>query len=272
MHNIVSFVANDSILHYLEPFLASFRAHMPTHSALMIPYDNNIEMSSRLAQYYNISLLPISKIDPIIVELTQKVYQRDVGHLRKMHSFALKADNVLIIDVDVVIIKDLGPLIDAFAASTADIAYGEKTESYVYSKTGLALFPKSKLFSCGIMITSPARTGLLQIRDTILANFDEFMTAKEPSVQEQPIINYYVDKAGKTALNFEDIGGNISNLNFYMNKYFKLNWENGSPVVTVADRNVGLLHYAGRKNTDGDFNFKELIEFYRLKCRNDMSA
>ena len=272
MRNIVSFVANDSIIHYLEPFLASFRTHMPTHEAIMIPYDKNIDHALKLAQYYNIYVLPISKIDPAIEALTQKVYKRDVGHLRKMHSFALKADNVLIIDVDVVILKDLGPLINAFAASTADIAYGEKTEGYVYSPAGLALFPRARLFSCGIMITSPARTGMAQIRDTILDNFDEFMSAREPRVQEQPMINYYVDKAGKKALTFEEIEGNISNLNFYMHKEFKLNWENESPKVTVWGRDVGLLHYAGLKNTDGEFGFKDLIEFYRRKCRNDMSA
>ncbi len=266
MFNVAVFVANDRILHYLAPFLASFRRYMPNLPAILISYDDNVDQTRILAAHYDVQVVASSDVDPIIAELSQTIYRRDVGHLKKMHSFTLDVDNVLIIDVDIIILKTFENIMTKFAESNFDIAFGEQTKQYVYSAEGLQKFPLSKLFSCGVIIASPRKIKLHQIRDVIIENYSEFMACKDGRVQEQPIVNYFIDKSEKRAVSFQDLDDTISSYNYYLRKDIKIEWGSVSPKLSIDGKELLLLHFAGLKDTSGEFRFKDLVEYYHLLC------
>jgi len=265
MRNIVAFVANDSLVHYLGPFLSSFRRHMPDHPAVVIPYDDNVKKTSELADIYNIRFIKAREINGLVNEISQRLYRRDFGHLRKLHSFTLDADNVMLIDVDVIVLRNLHSIFESFSASTFDLAFGEETRGFVYSPEGLRRFPNSKLFSTGVVVFRPGRTDLKDIRDTLLNNHDEFMACRDPTVHDQPMLNYFIDRNGKRAISFGELDKNISSFNYYLRKEIQVQWTSESPRFTAAGREIALLHFAGLKETSPAFRFKDLLDFYRLR-------
>ncbi|MXP64902.1 hypothetical protein E0493_16240 [Roseomonas sp. M0104] len=266
MRNVVTFVANDKVLHYLRPFLESFRAHMPSQEAVMISYDGNDAQARALAQTYNVRVIDSSVSHPEISGLSEAIYGKFHGHFRKLEAFYVESDCTMMIDVDVVVACDFKPVFDIFRSNQLDFLYGERTSQYVYSQAGLAHFPESELFSTGFLFFDAKKHPVASIMQHTIGNIAEYKTFRNQYVHDQPLLNYYVDKKGLKCRNLDSLSDRYTGENFYAGSRMKVTWEKGEPQISAGGKQALMLHFAGLKTIEGDFRFKEVITHYQKKA------
>lgn len=235
---------------------------MPKQRAIMIEYDDNCRMAREIAEGNNIEVIAGSNIDPLVLEITRLVPDSAPGHFRKLHAFALHDDIVILIDIDIVLLCDIGLCVEHFIKSEVSLLYGERTTDWVYSKAGLTLFPNSRLFSTGVIVFSPRYLSLELIHKTISSNYEEYNTVRHPAVHDQPLLNYTVDKNLLHAYCISEYGENISGANYYLDDEMCLVWDQEFPQIYKNRQKILMIHFAGLKDIDNPFRFQEVLQFY----------
>ncbi|MBC9180015.1 glycosyltransferase family protein [Pseudoroseomonas ludipueritiae] len=266
MKTILSFVANDRMLHYLKPFLASFRRSMPEQEAWMISYDGDDAQSRALAARYGIGVVGIDTFHPEVEAVSRQMKGRFIGHFRKLEALYLPCDVLMMIDIDVVVNRDLSPLFAPIAEGKADLLYGEQTWDWVYTEQGRALFPKSALFSTGMLVLRPEVFTVPAIQACIAGNAAEFDLCRHPKVHDQPLLNYFCDRSGLAVASAGRLVPGISSYNHYLRKEIQPSWMGAMPRFMAGDREVAFIHFAGLKSTEGEFRFRMLLDYYRYLC------
>lgn len=266
MKTILSFVANDRMLHYLKPFLASFRRSMPEQEAWMISYDGDDAQSRALAARYGIGVVGMETFHPKVEAISRQMKGRFIGHFRKLEALYLPCDVLMMIDIDVVVNRDLSPLFTPIAEGEADILYGEQTWNWVYTEHGRALFPKSALFSTGMLVLPPTKFTVPAIQACIADNAAEFDLCRQPRVHDQPLLNYYCDKLGLTVAPVGKLVPGIASTNYYLKQDIRPVWTEAMPRFFAGEKEVAFIHFAGLKSTEGEFRFRMLLDYYRYLC------
>ena len=112
----IAIIANDAVMHWLLPFLESWKAtnaDLPMH---LIPYDDNMQKTREVAKLYGVQ---VAEIDSRALDaLSKKLYPFSLGkrfRLRKLLSLALPLDRMIYLDVDIVLFRDLKPLLPLVA-------------------------------------------------------------------------------------------------------------------------------------------------------------
>lgn len=270
MKTAVSFVANDKIIHYLQPFLASLRHHMPDQDVVMISYDANDRQTRELAARFDVRVMASAASDDI-ASLSTAIYGTMQGHFKKLEAFGIEADCVMMIDVDMIVLRRFDDLFSLFSGSGADFVFAETTSDFVYSEAGLKAFPASRLFSTGLMLFSPHKHDVASIRTTICDNLEDYLRCKHPYVYDQPLLNYYADKNTLQCRSVDDLSQRITGANFYLDEAIKVKWAESGPSAFARGKEVLMLHYAGLKDISGPFRYKDVLQHFqeRAEARQD---
>ena len=202
-------IANDKVMHWLLPFLESYIATNSSIPLYLIPYDDNVKKTRAIADLYGVHMADIDSRE--LDALSKRLYPFSLGkrfRLRKLLSLALPLDRVIYLDVDIILFRDLRPLIALVEPGKVDFLVVAKTNEYVYNKkaANYAYLHDPVLFNDGFFITSNT---ILTIED-----FYEAMKADEKVFHEvrqrgglyaQPLTNFVVHRKGLRVVPGHDV-------------------------------------------------------------------
>ena len=196
----IAIIANDNVVHWLLPFLESYRETNSSIPLYLIPYNDNTKETRRISQAYGIEFADIdcNELDA----LSKKLFPFSLGkrfRLRKLLSLALPLEKVIYLDVDIILFKDLRPLVRFIEPDVVDFVIVGDVTDYVYNKKHLKYdyLRDATMFNDGFFITS---NKILTVQDFYEAMakdekvFDE--VRQRGGLYAQPLTNYVVHRKG----------------------------------------------------------------------------
>lgn len=194
----IAVIANDKVMHWLLPFLESHRATNAAIPLFIIPYNENCDVTRRVAELYGVAFVDIDSA--ALDALSKKLFPLSLGkrfRLRKFLSLALPLDEVVYLDADIVLYRDLRPLLGRLDPGKVDFIVASETVDYVYNRhrAEVPYLRDAFMFSDGFFITS---NKILSIGD-----FYEAMDADEATFDHvrqrgglfaQPLCNFVVHR------------------------------------------------------------------------------
>jgi hypothetical protein len=200
----VYFVANDAIYDLTVAFLKSFRIHNPSSPLCLIPFADDIQRLSRLAERYNFSCL----VDPALFarcdEISRRIHGKVRGHYRKLAAWHGPFDKFIYIDTDTVVTSGVDFVYDfledhAFFFTSGDAPGNRRWvwKDTIYAAGVLTerqiAFSVSTGFIC-------SKKGALTIDDAerSLPGALAIVQHMELHCMEQPFLNYLVVTSGKS--------------------------------------------------------------------------
>jgi len=201
----VYFVANDQIYELTVAFLKSFRIHNPSTPLCLIPYQDDIQRLSTLAETYNFSCFSDTALFERCAEISRRFHDGKVfGHYRKLAAWHGPFDEFIYIDTDTVVTSGVNYVYEflkdrAFVFSSSNIpsirnwvwkdsiyADGTLTEPQIAFAASTGFFCSTK--------------GALTIDDAERALPGALAIAQHMELRavEQPFINYLVVTSGKS--------------------------------------------------------------------------
>ncbi len=194
----IAIIANDKVMHWLLPFLESWRAtnaHLPMY---LIPYDDNVQKTRQVADIYGVTFSDIDCRE--LDALSKKLYPFSLGkrfRLRKLLSLALPLDEVLYLDVDIILFRDFTPLLGHIEPGKVDFIVVTKTNEYVYNRKHLDYdyLRDALTFNDGFFITSNKVLTVQDFYDAMEADEKTFDTVRQRGgLYAQPLTNFVVHR------------------------------------------------------------------------------
>ena len=194
----IAVIANDKVMHWLLPFLESWQATnagLPLH---LIPYDDNVTKTRKVAELYgaHFSDIDCRELDA----LSKKLYPFSLGkrfRLRKLLSLALPLDEVIYLDVDIILFRDLRPFLGKLEPGKVDFVVVAKALEYVYNRhrADYDYLRDAILFNDGFFITSNKLLTVQDFYDAMAedeATFDK--VRQRGGLYAQPLTNFVVHR------------------------------------------------------------------------------
>ena len=196
----IAVIANDKVMTWLLPLLESHRATNADIPLSIIPYNDNCSHTKRVAEIYGVTFVDTDST--ALDALSKTLFPFSLGkrfRLRKFLSLALPLDEVIYLDADIVLYRDLRPLLGRLKPGEIDFIVASRTTEYVYNRhqAEVPYLRDAFLFSDGFFITS---NKILTIQD-----FYEAMEADEATFDHvrqrgglyaQPLCNFVVHRKG----------------------------------------------------------------------------
>ena len=194
----IAIIANDKVMHWLLPFLESWKATNASLPIHLIPYDDNMRKTREVAAVYGVEVVDIDS--RALDALSKKLYPLSLGkrfRLRKLLSLALPLDRVIYLDVDIVLFRDLRPLLPLVEPGKADFIVITPTNEYVYNPKHMkyAYLNKATTFNDGFFITSNTILTVQDFYDAMDVDekiFDE--VRQRGGLYAQPLVNFVVHR------------------------------------------------------------------------------
>ena len=243
----VAILANDGICDWLLPFLDSYRQHNPDLPIYLIPYDDRMDRVARAAAAYGVTIVDddLSRIDRLAATLYPLNPQRR-HRLRKFQCLGLDLNEVMYIDVDTIVFRDMSVFFGKLQPGTADFIIASTSPEWVYTKR-MRDYPElanATLFSDGFFVTSPAILSLDRLIDTVSSRRAIFRAVRKWNTYAQPVANFAVHSLGLKIASLNELMPAASCETFYLAKGIKFGdhgpWD-------AAGREIFFAHWAGAK-------------------------
>jgi hypothetical protein len=243
----VAIVANDKIADWLLPFLESYRATNAATPLYLIPYDDNIALTRRAAEIYgaNLVIQDSSELDA----LASRLYPLFPGHrrrLRKFLSLALPLDEVLYIDVDTILFRDVREVFGRLEPGKTDFIMASTSEEYVYNKKRekYDFLRDVRLFNDGFFVTSKEILSLQHFYDVIAEDEKIFHAVRKHGMLfAQPVTNFVAHRRGLKIASLNECVAGASDESFY--KATNVSFDADGGPLDWAGRRIFFAHWAG---------------------------
>lgn len=243
----IATIANDKVYDWVVPFLESWRqtnADTPLH---VIPYDDNCELTRRACEAFGATFAePDNAALDALAKRLYPLYPKHRRRLRKFLSLALPLDEVLYVDVDIVLLRDLrcffgllepGRCEFIVAAPTSEYVYNRKRDDYPYLR-GVTLF------NDGFFVTSSTMLPIERFYEVIETDEEAFHAVRQRGMLfAQPLTNFVTHRLGLKIRPIFELGPEISGESFY--KALGVTFDaDGLPRDERGDR-IFFAHWAG---------------------------
>lgn len=211
-------LANDRMFPFLEAFLPSVRAHMPSLPIRIIPFDNNMAKTRALAKLHRAQVIePDHRWDELGVNLFgDEDYRPGVPawrYLRKLNAFNTDLQRFLFLDVNCLVLTDLRPLWPACMNDCRDIVFAirsrlDRTISRADVRSVLdTLSPRlgGAFNACCFM----SRRGTLTPEVALVIGRNKNLRLVFGRAPEQAFIAWYIAVAGLNAFSMVEISRNL---------------------------------------------------------------
>ena len=194
----IAIVANDKVMHWLLAFLESYLATNASIPLYLIPYDDNIAKTRQVAALYGVTVADIDCRE--LDALSKRLYPLSLGkrfRLRKLLSLALPLDEVIHLDADIVLFRDLRPLLGAITPGVCEFVVVAKTLDYVYNKRHVDydFLRDAPLFNDGFFITSNKVLTVQDFYDAMAADEAIFHRVRQRGgLYAQPLSNFVIHR------------------------------------------------------------------------------
>jgi hypothetical protein len=194
----IAIIANDNVLMWLLPFLESYLATNAATPLYMIPYDDNISMTRRAADIFG--AVWVDTVAVAIDRLAKELYPLFPHHrrrLRKLQVLELPLDEVIYLDVDTILFRDLGGLFQRLEPGTTDFIVASSSDDYVYNRnrSQYEFLNGVRLFNDGFFATSQKILSVADFCDVMAKHQDEFHSVRKRGMLfAQPLVNFVVHR------------------------------------------------------------------------------
>jgi hypothetical protein len=242
----IAIVANDKIADWLLPFLESYRATNAATPLYLIPYDDNLAITRRAASAYGVKIVEDEPTE--IDRLAADLYPLFPGHrrrLRKLQALSLPLDEVIYVDVDVILFRDLRPFFGALKPGKADFLIASPSFDYVYNnkRDQYPYLKSARLFNDGFFVASNKILNLQHFIDTIREDAKTFHAVRKRGMLfAQPLVNFVVHRRGLQVAMINECVPNASHESFY--KAEGVTFRDGAP-IDARGAEIYFAHWAG---------------------------
>ncbi|ACK49905.1 conserved hypothetical protein [Methylocella silvestris BL2] len=243
----VAIVANDRISDWLLPFLESYAATNANTPLYLIPYDDNLTLTRRAADIYGVHL--VTEDSRELDALASRLYPLFPGHrrrLRKFLSLALPLDEVLYIDVDTILFRDVSEAFGKLEPGKTDFIMASTSDEYVYNKKRAKydFLRDVRLFNDGFFITSNKILSLQHFYEVIERDEAIFHDVRKHGMLfAQPLSNFITHRRGLKIASLTERVPGASDESFYKASDVTFDAE-GLPLDGAKDR-IFFAHWAG---------------------------
>lgn len=243
----IAVIANDKVMHWLLPFLESYRetnAGIPLH---VIPYNENCENTKRVAEVYGATFVDIDS--RALDALSKKLFPLSLGkrfRLRKFLSLALPLDEVIYLDADIVLYRDLAPLLGRLRPGEVDFIVASRTTEYVYNRhySDIPYLRDAFLFSDGFFITSNTILSIQDFYDAMEADETTFDHVRQRGgLYAQPLCNFVVHRKGLKIVPAAELEPSLSYESYH--KAVGVTFDAEGRPHDVDGRAIYFAHWAG---------------------------
>ena len=269
----IAIVANDKVLHWLLPFLESYRdtnAEIPLH---LIPFDDDVSRTRRAAEIYGARFFTgeISRVDALAKRL-YPFFPHHRRRLRKLQALTLPCDRVVYMDVDTILFRNFGSVFAALSPGEADFVVASPSEEYVYNRkhSEYPFLRDTMLFNDGFFLASRHILSLADFEQVIEENEKTFhRVRKRGMLFAQPLVNFVVHRLGLKVKTLADRVANASNESYYKAKGVAMS--DGGP-LDWQGRDIYFAHWAGATGKPKSRIFDSRWQEYAKRARERMAA
>ncbi len=243
----IATIANDKVYDWVVPFLESWRQTNNQTPLTVIPYDDHCELTRRACEVYGATFAePDNKALDALAKRLYPLYPKHRRRLRKYLSLALPLDEVIYVDVDIVLLRDMSGLFGRLEPGRLDFIVAAPTTDYVYNrKRGNYPFLENViLFNDGFFITSNKILPIEDFYAVIERNEEAFHAVRQRGMLfAQPLTNFVVHRRGlKVAPLYEVVDG-ASGESFY--KAEGVTFDAQDRPADNEGRDIYFAHWAG---------------------------
>ncbi len=243
----IATIANDKVYDWVVPFLESWHATNRKTPLYVIPYDENCVLTRRACEVFGAKFVePDNKALDALARRLYPLYPKHRRRLRKFLSLALPLDEVIYVDVDIVLLRDMsclygridrGKLDFIVAAPTTDYVYNRKRGNYPYLEDVI-------LFNDGFFLTSNKILSLEDLYAVIAQDEDAFHAVRQRGMLfAQPLTNFVTHRRGLKIASLFDVMENASGESFY--KAEGVTFDAAGQPVDDHGRDIYFAHWAG---------------------------
>ncbi|HEY3637914.1 MAG TPA: hypothetical protein VGK90_07145 [Rhizomicrobium sp.] len=267
----IAIVANDKVLPWLLPFLESYLATNATIPLYLIPFDDDVEKTRRVAELYG--AIWVHNDTAEVDALARRLYPLFPHHrrrLRKLQALTLPLDRVIYLDVDIILFRSFREVFETLRAGETDFVIASASEDYVYNKKREqhTFLKDVTLFNDGFFLTSRRILSLADFERVIEADGALFHSVRKRGMLfAQPLVNFVVHRMGLKVKSLGDCVPKASNESFYKAEGVKLT-DNGP--LDWQGREIYFAHWAGATGTPKRRIFDTLWLDYAKRARERM--
>jgi hypothetical protein len=198
----VYFLANNGVLDLAIAFLNSFRAYNPDIPLCLIPFNSKVDRVAKLRSKYRFSIYDATEVLAFCDEVSLRFHPTAIGHYRKLAAWNGEFDEFIYIDVDTVVLRDVGLVFDFLASHSFVTSHSniENIVKFVWKKSVYQsnLLTKEQIaFSANTgFIASQARALTKEVVKAKLERACALAPHMSLSYAEQPLLNYLFVTSG----------------------------------------------------------------------------
>lgn len=269
----VAVLANDTVIDWLLPFLESYRDTNSKIALHLIPYDDNLRKTRRVAAIYDVNLFEeeMTRIDALARRL-YPFFSHHRRRLRKLAALALPCDRVIYMDVDTILFRTLENVFSALNPGDVDFLVASTSEEYVYNsrKDDYAFLQNKMLFNDGFFLTSRHILSLNDFERIIAKDGKIFhRVRKRGMLFAQPLVNFVVHRLGLKVRTLADCVPKASNESFYKAKGVSIST---SGPLDWQGRDIYFAHWAGNAGKPKGRIFDSRWHEYAKRARERITA
>lgn len=269
----IAALGNDRVIDWLLPFLESHRATNAGTPLYLIPFDDAVDETRRAAERYGAIWVEddLREIDALAKTL-YPFFPQHRRRLRKLQALALPLDEVIYLDADTVLLRDLRPVFGTLRAGETDFVVASESIEYVYNRRRAEhdFLKAAKLFNDGFFLTSREILSVCDFRRIVAADGELFhRVRKRGMLFAQPLVNFVVHRLGLKVRTLADCVPNASNESFYKAEGVKLT-DNGA--LDWQGREIYFAHWAGAVGVPKRRIFDSIWQEYARRARERMTS
>lgn len=269
----IAVLANDKFLHWLLPFLESYRATNSATPLYVIPFDDNVALTRRATRIYGVEWAEgdMSGIDALAKRL-YPLFPHQRRRLRKLRALALPLDEVIYLDADTILFRDLSQVFGSLQPGQADFVIASTSEEYVYNKRrfGYPFLRDVTLFNDGFFLTSRSVLTVADFERVIEEDEKVFHAVRKRGMLfAQPLVNFVVHRLALKVAALADCVPDASNESYYKAEGITIG-SNGP--VDWQGRQIYFAHWAGASGKPRRRVFDAIWQEYARRAQSRMNA
>ena len=243
----IATIANDKVYDWVVPFLESWHATNRATPLHVIPYDENCDLTRRACAVYGATFAePDNGALDALAKRLYPLYPKHRRRLRKFLALALALDEVIYVDVDIVLLRDMSGLFGRLAKGAVEFIVAASTTDYVYNRKR-ADYPFLNdviLFNDGFFLTSNTILSLEDFYAVIARDEDVFHAVRQRGMLfAQPLTNFVTHRRGLKIGALYEVMPNASGESFYKAEGVTFDAQ-GRP-SDEHGRDIYFAHWAG---------------------------
>ncbi len=271
----VYFLANDRVFDLAVAFLTSFRRSNPDIPLHLIPFADECERVTALAQSYGFTVYEDRATLLACDEVSRQFHGNRVGHYRKLAAWSGPFDEFLYIDCDTVVLEPVDFVFELLAEHDVITSHSNMPEirRWVWRHSALdaGVLNRQQIGYAANTGFIASKAGLFDVHK-LLTQLDEplaFAEHMELDCCEQPYLNYLIVTSGHSYTSLMNIVKRTGRKDIPLERWAggEIGEVSEGRVLSPGESKILMVHWAGEweraRLSGGTIPHREFWEYYR---------